>query len=100
VDFSWYFGFSTNKIDRPDITEILLKVRLNNLTLILTFQLHTLLGVPLKESNENTTFFVYNLYLIPFFRQLGQITAWPLEQTHAEVQDKMVVSLLVLLLVL
>jgi hypothetical protein len=31
VVFSWYSGFSTNKTDRHDITEILLKVALSNL---------------------------------------------------------------------
>jgi hypothetical protein len=29
VVFSWYFGFSTNKTDRHDITEIVLKVALS-----------------------------------------------------------------------
>ena len=33
--FAGYFGFLTNKTDRHDITEILLKVALNTITLIL-----------------------------------------------------------------
>jgi hypothetical protein len=32
--FSGYFGFFTNKTDRHDITEILLKVALSTITLI------------------------------------------------------------------
>jgi hypothetical protein len=33
VAFSWYSGFPTNKTDRHVITEILLKVALNTITL-------------------------------------------------------------------
>ena len=33
VVFSWYSSFSTNKTDHQDVTEILLKVKLNTITL-------------------------------------------------------------------
>jgi len=35
VVFSWYSGYPTNKTDRHDITEIMLKVALNTIILIL-----------------------------------------------------------------
>jgi len=44
VEFSDYSGSSTNKTDRHDITEILLKVALNTKTLTLTSKIDSKRG--------------------------------------------------------
>jgi len=53
---------STNKTDRHDITEILLKVALNTTTITLFIKIY--LAVAFNTNNNNTLLFVDEFYLL------------------------------------